>query len=189
MKTLLKKRRGFTLVEILVVILVIGLLFLFFIPKIDFASGKAKETGVKSDFRSYSLAAEQLMRENSGLGSHTTLTDAAAGINLYLDPALQFNDAGVSTQKDPWNQPYSMQAANVAGSNNGAILVMSGGKDGALDGADDYAIGTVYIDGAISSATTGFSSNIESNAISGITAGADTGFTVTGGTAALTYRK
>ena len=50
MRNLLKrKKQGFTLVEILVVIVVIGLLFMFFVPRIDFVGDKARETGVKSD--------------------------------------------------------------------------------------------------------------------------------------------
>ena len=50
------KKSGFTLVEILVVILIIGLLFVFLVPKIDNATDKARETGIKTDFRSYQTA-------------------------------------------------------------------------------------------------------------------------------------
>ena len=171
------KKNGFTLVEILVVILVIGLLFLFFIPKIDFASSKAKETGVKSDFRTYMLAAEQLMRENSGLAKNNTLALAASGMNLYLDPQAQFYGvddkdvdqntakvgaiAGESVSKDPWNKPFKLSVSALAG-NNGTITVTCGGKDGDVSTAvDNYTVSTAFTDGQIKSTTTGFSSNIE----------------------------
>ena len=63
-----QKKRAFTLVEILIVVAVIGILFVTLVPRIDFAGDKARETGVKTDFRSFELAAEQILRENAGLG-------------------------------------------------------------------------------------------------------------------------
>lgn len=72
-----KKKKAFTLVEILIVVAVIGILFVALVPRIDFAGDKARETGVKNDFRSYELAAEQLLRENAGLADFTTLKTSA----------------------------------------------------------------------------------------------------------------
>lgn len=189
-----KRKKGFTLVEILVVIVIIGLLFAIFVPRIDFASNSARETGVKSDFRSFELAAEQLMRENAGLGKHETVAKLCAangGLNLYLDDALKFSTTGSSLQNDPWNKPYTVQlVGSAANQNNGGIIFLSGGKDGNIDGTNDFAMATVYVNGVISSETTGFSSNIESNAITGITADTAAGaMTVTGNTAALKYKK
>jgi len=195
MKSLIKrKKKGFTLVEILVVIVIIGLLFMFFVPRIDFASDKARETGVKSDFRAFSLASEQLLRENAGLGKNETLAKLCAdtsGLNLYVDPAMKFATTGISAQTDPWNKAYTVQIVGAsAGVNNGGVIFLSGGKDGTLDGNNDYAIATVFINGTISTATTGFSSDIKSSAITGITADAISGaFTVTSNTAALKYKK
>ncbi len=157
------KKKAFTLVEILVVIAVIGILFTVFIPKIDFASDKAKETGVKSDLRSYILSAEQVMREHSGLGfvgSSSQLKDVVAQLNLYLDDTMDFTDAGKSDMDDPWNQPYEVHVAATAGTNNGKILFETGGKNQAIDGINDYAALVTYKDGVIRSATAGFSSNI-----------------------------
>ena len=181
------KKNGFTLVEILVVILVIGLLFLFFIPKIDFASSKAKETGVKSDFRSYALASEQLIRENSGLDKFISEAEIRKALNKYLDPGLEIGRRSFSTQTDPWNQPYCMQYASVYGSSNCALMIVSGGKDGERNGRDDYVTATIYVSGEISTATRGFSSNIESGAITDITGGGGIEMIITGKTVELTY--
>ena len=89
------KKKGFTLVEILVVILIIGLLFVFLVPKIDSATDKARETGIKTDFRSYQTAFEAVAREQGGLG-HQAMGTASKNtatviekVNYYLDPALQ----------------------------------------------------------------------------------------------------
>lgn len=177
MKNLLKtkkKQKGFTLVEILVVIVVIGLLFMVFVPRIDFASNSARETGVKSDFRSFSLAAEQLLRENAGLAfvTNTTAgdtgkTDIEAKLNKYLDPALQFT-SGTCTQNDPWNQKYKLYTNSKKSANNGTLTFVCTGKDSKANvtavasatTGDDFIITVTYIDGVISTWTSGFSSNI-----------------------------
>lgn len=172
------KRSGFTLVEILIVVAVIGILFTTLVPRIDFAGDKARETGIKTDFRSFELAAEQLIRENAGLAD---FGDVAAlcgdnGLNLYLDDALKFDDTGVSNKDDQWNQPYTVQVmkdASDSNPNNGVLVFISNGKDSVIDGTDDdnYALAVTFVNGQIETETVGFSSNIESDEIKEILAG------------------
>ncbi len=169
-----RKKRGFTLVEILIVVAVIGILFVALVPKIDFAGDKARETGVKTDFRSFELAAEQVLRENAGLADFddTAALCSANGINLYLDEAMKFTD-GSSAKEDLWNQNYTMQVVKpeTGNENNGAIIFISNGKDSVKsETADNYALVVSFVDGVISTETVGFSSNIESNKIADITA-------------------
>ena len=143
------KKSGFTLVEILVVILIIGLLFVFLVPKIDSATDKARETGIKTDFRSYQTAFEAVAREQGGLGEQALGGSTAAvvveKINYYLDPALQLTDtvaahsgskgageiAQTKTKLDPWNNNYIVNWKNYQGSNknNGSIQIYTMGKD------------------------------------------------------------
>ena len=166
-----QKKRAFTLVEILIVVAVIGILFVTLVPRIDFAGDKARETGVKTDFRSFELAAEQILRENAGLGDLNTaekLCDVN-GINLYLDKAIQFNkDTLECAKKDQWNQPYTIQVVKPedGNPNNGAIIFISNGKDSLItEAADNYALVVTFVDGQIESETIGFSTNILSSAI------------------------
>jgi len=177
-KKLLDTKKGFTLVEILVVIVIIGLLFMFFVPRIDFASDKARETGVKSDFRAFMLASEQVMRENAGLGFvtgtavDTSTTNVNTGLvadklNLYLDPAMKLTvvtskNQATTAQLDPWNKAYTMSTNAKKGSNDGKILFECGGKDATINGTTDYIILSTFVNGEIKSATNGFSSNIGS---------------------------
>ena len=112
------KKSGFTLVEILVVILIIGLLFVFLVPKIDNATDKARETGIKTDFRSYQTAFEAVAREKGGLGTKAFGLDDVSSyyagsatqdnvgkvveeINYYLDPALQLEVSDSDTKWTP----------------------------------------------------------------------------------------
>ena len=68
-KSFIVKRKAFTLIELLIVIAIIGILFIVLISKVDFASDKAKATGVQTDFRSFQLAFEQVSRENAGFNT------------------------------------------------------------------------------------------------------------------------
>ena len=83
-----RNKKGFTIIELVVVILVIGILFVAFISKTDNTTDKAKEVGVKSIFRSYQTAAETVMREQSGL-KDLTVKEIVDELNRNLDKPLQ----------------------------------------------------------------------------------------------------
>ena len=63
------KRKAFTLIELLIVIAIIGILFIVLVSKVDFATDKAKASGVQTDFRSFQMAFEQVARENAGFNA------------------------------------------------------------------------------------------------------------------------
>lgn len=65
----IKQRKAFTLIELLIVIAIVGILFIVLVSKVDFATDKAKATGVQTDFRSFQLAFEQVAKENAGLAT------------------------------------------------------------------------------------------------------------------------
>lgn len=195
-KNACKKKKAFTLVEILIVVAVIGILFVALVPKIDFAGDKARETGVKTDFRAFSLAAEQLLRENAGISKTDTLAKLCAdngGINLYLDRAMKFSTTGTSAKLDAWNQAYTVQIVKPASGNvnNGGIIFICNGKDSLITGdTDNYTIASTFIDGVIESATFGFSSNISATSISAVDPNTTAAsMTITSGAAALKYKK
>lgn len=63
------KRKAFTLIELLIVIAIIGILFIVLVSRVDFASDKAKTTGVQTDFRSFKIAFETVAIENDGFNT------------------------------------------------------------------------------------------------------------------------
>ena len=143
----------------------------------------SRETGIKTDFRSFELAAEQLLRENAGLADFDNAEELCGtnGINLYLDDALKIewdstDSLAKSAKEDQWNQPYTVQIikdADDTNPNNGVLVFISNGKDSVIDGANDdnYAIAVTFVNGQIETETVGFSSNIESDGIKEILAG------------------
>ena len=101
-----KKRKGFTLAEILIVVALLGILMTVLLVSVGSYFDKTRETGVRNDFNNMKTAVEVVMRENSGLpkktgaASGTKKADAAAGfnktvslINDYLDPNMKWVDA------------------------------------------------------------------------------------------------
>ena len=64
-----KKRKAFTLIELLIVIAIIGILFIVIVSKVDFATDKAKVAGVQTDFRSFQVAFDTVAKENYGFNT------------------------------------------------------------------------------------------------------------------------
>ena len=69
MKNQFKNKRAFTLIELLIVIAIIGILFIVLVSKVDFATDKAKATGVQTDFRSFQMAFDTVAKENAGFNT------------------------------------------------------------------------------------------------------------------------
>ena len=155
------KRKAFTLIELLVVIAIIGILFVVLISKVDFATEKAKATGVQTDFRSYQLAIETVARENAGLS--TLVDDDASGeekyaaleaaLNKNLDPKLRVEfdaDGKISTKaKDPWKEQYlgAYLAPDADGTvkDRGAIVMYCKGSNLKLGSTAEISNGVVNI--------------------------------------------
>ena len=68
-KPTFKNKKAFTLIELLIVIAIIGILFIVLVSKVDFATDKAKTTGVQTDFRSFQVAFDTVAKENAGFNT------------------------------------------------------------------------------------------------------------------------
>ena len=181
-----KDNKGFTLIEVLIVIAIIGILFAVLVPRINVGGDKAKEAGVKTDFRSYEIAVEQVMIENSGLPDDTNGKTAFSEINKVLDSEMFLltgededgkddKDNILTAKSDPWKKQYNykIDSSIDGGVVNGVIkaegvtdhyfAIRSGGKDAKfVDDNDDndYILVVHYKDGKVKTCTKGLSNDI-----------------------------
>ena len=130
-------KRAFTLVEVLIVIVIIGILFVVLVSKVDFSVSEAKEMSVTTDFLAYQLAMEQVCIKEKQLPSDmNVLRDK---LNKYLEYDLMVNVQDgklICTREDPWGQVYEFDYAR-SGGNLGKLTVRSSGSDKIFDTDDD----------------------------------------------------
>ncbi|MEJ1518115.1 prepilin-type N-terminal cleavage/methylation domain-containing protein [Bacillus cereus] len=154
-----KNQKGFTLVEILVVIVIIGILFVLLLPRLDFANDKARQSGVKTDLRAFQTAAEGYLKETAGQNI------SQSGLNTYLDKALQNPTAsttvistavvaGDSSEKDPWGTAYKIEMKKPS-TTTAQVIIKSAGKKANI-AAPEYFGATYYKDGVVESCTAKF---------------------------------
>ena len=155
-KSIFTKRKAFTLIELLIVIAIIGILFIVLVSKVDFATDKAKTTGVQTDFRSFQVAIESVAKENVGLATFGWDTGDTNGNRIRdsydkgdinkngkQDPGEVF--IGSKTYGESWTGIYTL--TNPADANDkSAIVELETAINKNLDPklhitiADDYTI-------------------------------------------------
>jgi general secretion pathway protein G len=125
---------GFTLLELLVVIVIIGMLASYVGPKYFAQIGKSEVTVAKAQIDALSKAIETYRLDvgrfptaGEGLAALMTRPDSAPGWNgPYLKKAIPL---------DPWQHAYVYQFPLA----NGDFKVLSYGKDGKAGGTDENA--------------------------------------------------
>lgn len=143
-------QKGLTLVEILTVISIISLLFISLLPFVGNVFIKANESGVKTNFHEFQMAAQSLLRDSSGKGVNKD------NLNRYLDVAHKINSVDssfVTSSVDSWGNPYLVEFSDRK------IMFISNGKTEEKT-EQAYTLVSYYYEGAVSSCTTGFPQNI-----------------------------
>ena len=126
----INKKKAFTLIELLIVIAIIGILFIVLISKVDFATDKAKATGVQTDFRSFQVAFDTVAKENAGFntfGWDTGDTNADRVRNSYDKGDTNKNGkqdegevfVGSKEYGEEWTGVYTLVKPGTTFSNNG----------------------------------------------------------------------
>ena len=127
--------RGFTLIEMLVVILILAILAALIIPRLVGRTSDAKIAKAKSDIATLSSLLQQYR-----LDSDRYPTTEEGLMALRVRPSSARGWKGPYTTKDipldPWNNPYVYQAPGPDGQD---YLVTCYGADGAPGGEGDAA--------------------------------------------------
>lgn len=121
----MKNRRqgGFTMIEVLVVIVILGILAAIIVPNIMDKPGKARITKAKADIQAIESALNMYRLEKHDYPS--TDEGLQALVTAYL-PRLP---------QDPWNRPYLYLKPGT----HGDIDIYSLGRDGQDGGEDEDA--------------------------------------------------
>ncbi len=107
--------RGFTLIEIMIVVVILGILATLVVPAIMDRPDHARRVRAKQDIRTIVSALNLYRLDN--LAYPTSLEDLAGGENKYLE----------RTPNDPWGNPYQYIQPGIRG---GRFDVYSHGSDG-----------------------------------------------------------
>jgi prepilin-type N-terminal cleavage/methylation domain-containing protein len=85
----MRREDGFTLVELMIVVVVIGILAAIAIPNFISMQGRAREAGVKANMHSFQLAAEDYGVQNDG----TYASDASVVVTLVPGGSGSFKNS------------------------------------------------------------------------------------------------
>ena len=132
-----RKRKAFTLVELLIVIVVIGILFIVLVSKVDFAADEAKITGVQVDMQALQYAAHTVALKEGYLSGD--MDKLVKSLNRYLDSELKvIKDGNVlsTSTTDPWGTAYQIRYSKPANT-NGQLQFLSAGPDKQFVTQDD----------------------------------------------------
>lgn len=123
-RKLLKDEKGFTLIELMVVVVIIGILAAIAVPAFSDASDKAKVSKAKADLRTIESALEIYYAE------HGEYPDADSDNTL---PDVLEDDGYIKTiPEDPWGHTYVYKPAD----DNKSYELYSEGPNSSVSGDD-----------------------------------------------------
>ncbi|MEW6607395.1 MAG: type II secretion system major pseudopilin GspG [bacterium] len=132
----MRNNKGFTLIELMLVIIIIGILVAMVLPRFAGRTYQAKIARAKADIVSISVALDMYELDNDSYP--TTEQGLSALRQKPTTPPIPNNWKGTYLKKkipvDPWNNPYHYTCPGV---HNEDYDLISYGKDGVEGGGDD----------------------------------------------------
>ena len=127
-------RRGFTLLELLVVIVIIGLLAAYVGPKYFAQLGKSEVAVAKAQIDAFEKALDTFRLD---VGRYPTTEEGLAALMTKPDTATKWNGPYLRRQlpNDPWGHAYHYKSPGTKSD----FEVLSFGRDGQPGGSGDDA--------------------------------------------------
>jgi prepilin-type N-terminal cleavage/methylation domain-containing protein len=153
----LKKKKGFTLVELLVVVAILAILLVALIPSALGYSDKARDTRAAKDIRNFTTVVEAFASADGNYPEASLDTDNPRSIaSVMQSKGIKWtgDETGVV---DPWNNPYYYDLTE------DYYCIASAGKDGTLNTEDDIC----NISGKASKKASGLDGNAIPSAVPG----------------------
>ncbi len=126
MKTMRSTERGFTLIEVMVVVVILGILAAILVPKVMDRPDQARKIKAKQDIRALEAALNLYKLDNFVYPTTDQGLEALVTKPSSPEPA-NWKAGGYVDRlpKDPWNQDYLFLSPGV----NGSIDISSMGPD------------------------------------------------------------
>jgi len=133
----MRKRRGFTLIELMLVVMIIATLAALVVPKFTGRAEQAKATAARTDITANIPTALDLYELDNGFFPSTEQGLAALRVAPTTSPMPSKWNGPYLKRKplDPWGNPYRYE--NPGLHNINGYDLYSYGKDGAEGGKDD----------------------------------------------------
>ncbi|MCK3838876.1 MULTISPECIES: type II secretion system major pseudopilin GspG [Pseudomonas] len=127
------KQRGFTLIEVMVVVVILGVLAALVVPQIMSRPDQAKITAAQSDIKALALALDIYKLDNHAYPSSQQGLAALVKKPSGTPAARNWNPDGYLKRipLDPWGNPYQYQLPTGHG---GSFKLFSYGADGMAGG-------------------------------------------------------
>ena len=125
-RILLRRRSGFTLIEIMVVVVILGLLAALVVPRIGPQVAEAQRMTAQTQIRSIEDALEMYRLHNGFYPSTQQGLDALVKAPTTSPVPKRYAEGGYikKVPDDPWGNPYIYR------NDNGRIRIISTGPDG-----------------------------------------------------------
>jgi general secretion pathway protein G len=139
-----KRQRGFTLIEIMVVVVILAVLGALVVPRILENVDKARVTRAQSDIRAIQTALDLYRLDN--FKYPTTEQGLQALVTQPSDPSItNYRSGGYlpTLPKDPWNNPYNYISPGADGRDYDIISYGRDGKPGGEGYDADISVSTL----------------------------------------------
>ncbi len=134
-RKLIRREYGFTLVELMVVVVILSILATIVVPKIMSRPDQAREAKVQQDIRVLSAQLDLYRLDNFNYPTTDQGLEALIARPVDLPKGAKWKEGGYLDRlpKDPWGQPYLYLQP---GTHGGAYDLYSLGADGVTGGTE-----------------------------------------------------